>query len=117
MEEYFDIIKIVSNALSNLDVPTFEGWYDEEINKTHITFFEYLEAPEDFLDDEEVSIEHNVQVDIWTKDSLEGLELKNKVKRLLKHNGFLLEDSNDQYETDTGIYHKAMRFNYSEDLD
>ncbi|HAT4166106.1 hypothetical protein [Clostridium perfringens] len=113
----FDIIALVADSLSSLDIPVFEGWYDEEIKKTHITFFEYLEAPEDFLDDEEVSITHNIQVDIWTTNSEEGLKLKNKVKKLLKDNGFLLEDSNDQFEEDVKIYHKAMRFNYSEELD
>lgn len=43
----FDIIALVADSLSSLDIPVFEGWYDEEL-KTHITFFEYLEAPEDF---------------------------------------------------------------------
>lgn len=117
MEEYFDIVKLVFESLKSLNIPAIEGWYDKELNKTHITFFEYLEIPEGYLEDEEASISHNIQLDIWTTNSKEGLVLKNKVKKLLKQNGFYMEDSKDQFEEDTGIYHKAMRFNYIEELD
>ena len=42
--EDFDIITFVSKALESIDVPAFEGWYDEELNKTHITIHEYFDA-------------------------------------------------------------------------
>lgn len=114
MDEVFDIIDIVSSALSSLDVPVIEGWYDEDLNKTHITVHEYLSQDGDYEDDEASCIEHNIQVDIWSKNSLQACKLKKKIKILLKNNEFSFSQGQDFYETDTKIYHKAMRFTYTE---
>ena len=40
-------------------------------------------------------------------------KLKKKVKKLLKKAGFTYFTGNDQYEVETGIYHKAARFYFS----
>lgn len=116
MEEDFDIITITSNALSSVDVPVIEGWYDEELNKTHITIHEYFDPDGQYEDDEASLIEHNIQVDIWSKDSLEADKLKRKVRKLLLKNDFRKGPSEGFFETKTKIYHKAMRFTYNEFL-
>lgn len=36
--------------------------------------------------------------------------LVKRIKRLMKKNGFLFQEGNDQTETDTGIFINAMRF-------
>jgi hypothetical protein len=112
--EDFDIITLVSNTLEPLSIPVIEGWYDEELNKTHITVHEYLDQEYDFEDDEASCINHNIQVDIWSKDSLEAYKLKKEVRKLLKKSDFLVQQGQDFYETDTKIYHKAMKFTYTE---
>lgn len=112
--EDFDIIKLVADTLEPLHSLVIEGWYDDELSKTHITVHEYLDHEDVFEDDEATEIIHNIQVDIWSKDSLESYKLKKNIKKLLKNNGFLYSDGQDFYENDTKIYHKAMRFTYVE---
>ncbi|WP_242979645.1 hypothetical protein [Clostridium perfringens] len=46
-----DIIDLVSETLEPLNIMVIEGWYDNELNKTHITVHEYLESEESFQDD------------------------------------------------------------------
>lgn len=116
MDDEFDIIALVCDSLDSLDVPIIEGWYDKELNKTHITVHEYLDQEDEFEDDNPSEIEHNIQVDIWSKDGIEASKFKNKVKRLLKKNNFNYDNGQDQYEPDTKIYHKGLRFSYIEIL-
>ncbi|HAT4257297.1 TPA: hypothetical protein I9068_000590 [Clostridium perfringens] len=93
-----------------------EGWYDNELNKTHITVHEYLESEESFQDDEASELEHNIQVDIWSKDSVEAYNLKKQVRKLLKENGFKFTSGQDLFESDTKIYRKGLRFTYLEEV-
>ena len=62
----------------------------------------------DFSEDTNENEEYYIQVDIWSKEDC--FRLKKKVKKLLKKAGFTYFAGNDQYEADTGIYHKAARF-------
>ena len=114
--EDFDIIGLVSDTLSSLNTVVIEGWYDQDINKTHITVHEYLDQEDTFLDDEVEEMEHNIQIDVWSLDSIEAENLKNKIRKLLKANNFSFIQGESFYETDTKIYHKAMRFSYIEEL-
>ncbi|MPQ45202.1 hypothetical protein [Clostridium tarantellae] len=100
--------KKILEALKDLKVPVLYGWYDESLNKTHITFFTFSEIPEDYSDDEYESIENYIQVDIWSKENVEGL--KRKVKKAMKNKDFIYIDGRDQFEIDTKLYHKALRF-------
>lgn len=114
--EEFDIIVLVTQTLEPTNVPVFEGWYDEELNKTHITVHEYLDQDGDYEDDEASCIEHSIQVDIWSKDSLEAYKLKRQVRKLMIENDFIKNDGQDFYEKETKIYHKGIRFTYTEYL-
>ena len=40
--------KKILEALAPLGYPVLYGWYDESLNKTHITFFQYDEIPNDY---------------------------------------------------------------------
>ncbi len=116
MEEELDIIALVSKSLESLNVDVIEGWYDKELNNTHITVHEYLESEESFQDDEASALEHNLQIDVWSMNSLEAYTLKKKIRKLMKENNFKYESGQDFYEVDTGIYHKALRFTYLEEI-
>ena len=65
----------------------------------------------DFSEDTNENEEYYIQVDIWSKEDC--FKLKKKVKKLLKKAGFTYFTGNDQYEVETGIYHKAARFYFS----
>ena len=52
-------------------------------------------------------------MDVWSKSDY-GILVKNIKVRLLEA-GFKRIDEADFYETDTGLYHKGMRFFYLEE--
>lgn len=109
-----DIVNLICDILKPLNITVIEGWYDENINDTHVTIQEYLEQENNFEDDTESEIIHNIQLDIWSKNSLESYELKKNIKKILKQNNFTDYQGQDFYETETKIYHRAMRFTYIE---
>lgn len=112
----FNIIGLVYDALKHCNVDIIEGWYDKELKKTHITVHEYLTRDSDFCDDENLTVEHNIQVDVWGEFSNEVNDLRDFCKNSLKKAGFMFNQGEDLYETDTKIYHRAMRFTYIEEL-
>ncbi|WP_243124919.1 hypothetical protein [Clostridium cuniculi] len=112
-----DIIEIIANALkpiSDRGLIVVQGWYDENINDTHITFCELSDRSNDFSDDEEENIVHTIQVDIWSEK--DEWQLKKEVKKLMLQNDFGYIDGANSFETDTKIHHKALRFNYLEEV-
>ncbi|MGL5084260.1 MAG: hypothetical protein ACRC68_00835 [Clostridium sp.] len=112
-----DIIEFIAKALteiSNRGIYVVSGWYDEDINDTHITFCELNDRQGDVSDDEEESIIHLIQIDIWSKK--DEWKLKKEIKKLMAQSDFGYVDGEDLFETDTKIYHKAMRFDYLEEV-
>lgn len=113
-----DIIEIIARVLESISsrgVTVVQGWYDENINNTHITFCELSDRSNNSSDDEEEDILHTVQIDIWSlKDEW---QLKKEVKKLMLNNDFGYVEGQDFFETDTKIYHKSLRFNYLEEAD
>ncbi len=65
---------------------------------------EYSEGKEDFTT-------YIVQVDIFSTGDYTQLEII--VKKVMMQNGFERDMAADLYEKETGLYHKAMRFNIS----
>lgn len=108
--EEMDLTAFVAEVIGVTGVHTEEGWYDQNINDTHITFYFMSDEDTDFSEDTNESEEYYIQIDIWSKEDC--FKLKKKVKKLLKKAGFTYFAGNDQYEKETGIYHKAARFYY-----
>lgn len=108
-----DIIEAIDTTLSNtltpLNVQSFYGWYDKNINETHVTFILLSDTDNNYSDDEAENNEQLVQVDIWSKENMEDLKktTKDSMKTL---DNCRYSDGRDIYELDTGIYHKALRF-------
>lgn len=106
------INKRIIDALKPLGVPVgFQKYSGKE--GTYITFHEYLASGEEFEEDQETFTGHYIQVDLWSKEDY-GILVKNIKIRLLEA-GFKRIDEADFYETDTGLYHKGMRFFYLEE--
>jgi hypothetical protein len=94
-------------ALGGLGVPVSFQNYTGSAD-TYITFFTYLDKPEQHADDAELSTGHYVQVDVWSKTDY--TELVNCIHQKMLTAGFTKQNFYDLYEQDLGIYHKAMRF-------
>ena len=112
-----DIIAIVAKALESISlkgITVVQGWYDENINDTHITFCELSDRSNNISDDLEEDIAHTIQIDIRSKKN--EWKLKKEVKKLMLNNDFGYIDGADFFETEDKIYHKALRFSYLEEV-
>jgi hypothetical protein len=101
------INKDVLAALKDIGVPVRFQNYTGKAN-TYITFFTYLDKPEQHADDAELTTGHYVQVDVWSKGDY--TDLVNTIHQKMLDAGFTKQNFYDLYEQDLGIYHKAMRF-------
>lgn len=112
-----DIIETISKALMPITLKgicVVQGWYDENINDTHITFCLLNDRSNNISDDEEEDIVYTIQIDIWSKN--DDWKLKNEVKKLMLANDFGYVEGQDFFETETKLHHKALRFNYLEEV-
>ena len=107
-----DIINDTANALKEIDekgIPVFQGWYDDDIKKTHVTLWDLGENEQDYADDDAGSEKHSVQVTIFSE--IDEVELAHGIKTLMKACDFVFEWRNaDDSEPQDGIYMKAQRF-------
>jgi hypothetical protein len=94
-------------ALKDIGVPVSFQSYTGAAD-TYITFFTYLDKPEQHADDEELVTGHYVQVDVWSKGDY--TKLVKTVHQKMLDAGFIKQSFYDLYEDDVKIYHKAMRF-------
>lgn len=73
-----------------------------------ITFFEIDNSDVAFADDTAYAADVPVQVDVWSKGSTSAIA--GEVDETMKALGFARIGASDFYETDTLVYHKALRF-------
>lgn len=97
----------IITALSGIGVPVQFQHYSGDAS-TYITFFTYLDKPEQHADDRETITGYYVQIDIWSK--ADYTELVKQVHERMTSAGFKKQNFYDLYEEDLKIYHKVMRF-------
>lgn len=100
----------IYELLENIGYPVYMGWYREDIQETHITFFIYNAIPTDFSDNEYEQIENSIQFDVWGTDEAEVNTAEEKIRNILKDNEFIWNGSNRDFETETGLLHFSNRF-------
>lgn len=106
------INKIIIDTLKPINIPVSFQRYTGKA-KTYITFHEYFTSGEEYEDDFEFYTGHYIQVDIWSKEDY--TDIVKEVKEKLENIGFKRLNEADLYESDTEIYHKALRFFYLEE--
>ncbi|EHR9037930.1 prohead protease [Clostridium perfringens] len=74
----------------------------------------YNEKESFYVDNSNNARVYYIQVDIYTKDDYTDLE--EIIRTVLKEKGYNLGTCADLYEKETGLYHKAMRFVYTDIL-
>lgn len=101
---------IVETALSSLNVPvSFQVYHGTAT--TYVTFFCYNQMSELYAENIEIATEYYVQIDIWNKSS-DNETLAGLIKTAMTAAGFRGYTAQDLYESDTKIFHKAIRMNY-----
>ena len=94
-------------ALNGIGAPVQFQHYSGD-DDPYITFFTYLDKPEQHADDRETITGYYVQVDIWSKGDYTVL-VKTVHQRMIDV-GYRKQNFYDLYEEDLKIYHKVMRF-------
>jgi len=79
-----------------------------KVDFSYITFFEVSNSEAESADDEEYADEVEIQVDIWSKG--DTIKIAKEVQRIMRKLGFFHLSMPDQYEEDTKIFHKIIRF-------
>ncbi|WP_405382735.1 hypothetical protein [Phascolarctobacterium sp.] len=105
-----DIIALAAKALAPISkrgISVKQGWYDEKLQKTHITLWNLTDTDEGHCDDAAELTEAYLQVNIW--GTYDAVDLKKEVKKLLTNAGFDYQEGQD-VEEKPGLYNKAMRF-------
>ena len=75
----------------------------------YLTYYTWLEKPENFYDDENHSEIAYGTIDIFSKNNFKNTS--QAVKSRLKENGFIWTDNGPEtYEQDTGYYHVPVNF-------
>ncbi|MCY9204358.1 tail completion protein gp17 [Bacillus atrophaeus] len=77
-----------------------------------VVFSEIQDADADFADNKVYSFEVRYQISIFTQASTRGNEttIAAEIDRLMREIGYSRYDSQDLYETDTKVFHKARRY-------
>lgn len=101
----------ISDILKPTEVPVTKLKYNGAAT-TYITYFLYNEQGEAFAENKEIETSYFIQVDIWTKDDF--TVLYNQVISLMKAAGYFRTYAHEEYESDTQIKHKIIRFQYTE---
>lgn len=104
-----NIRKAIKDALNTLGVPVSFSVYTGT-STPYITFFLYNEQGEAWGENKELATGYSVQVDIWSKVDNPGLA--DQAKTTMTTAGFKRITAHDLYESDTKVFHKAMRFSY-----
>ena len=124
MEAYFDIVPIIYKLLRasiEEDISIESGWYNEDIQETHVTYCELDDDINNASDDEVESISHTVQIDIWGFDDLETLKIKEKIRKIINNvdeiSNVKGQNLSETLENNRTLYHKALRFDYLEVLE
>lgn len=104
----------IIEALAPLGVPVAFHTYSGQ-ETTYITFFTYLDQPEQFADDRESVLGLYVQVDLWSPG--DTTELARQAHAALRTAGFRRKSTADLYEEELQVYHKASRYLFEQPAD
>ena len=84
--EDLDLTAYIAEVIGITGKHVEEGWYNQDINDTHITFYYITDTDANHSDDKNEAEEYYIQVDIWSEEDC--FLLKRKIKKLLKKAGF-----------------------------
>ena len=112
-----DIIALAAAALEPIraeGITVQQGWYDKNINDTHVTLWNLGTTPEAHSDDGDEVIGGDVQITIFsTRDEV---ALARRIKKLMVAAGFTWTGGDqDDTQSDGGIYVKPQRFHYDKE--
>lgn len=101
---------LIISTLEPIGVPVDFMVYEGE-EPTYIVFMQYNENGVLFADDEEIKVQHSVQISIYHKTNADLVI--SEVEARMKEAGFRRNNKYDLYEEDTKTFHKVIRYFYT----
>ncbi len=80
-----------------------------------ITFFEITNVDANHADDQAYSSRMVYQVDVWSKRNPDPIAIE--VDRVMKSVGFVRTGGADLYEDDVQVYHRALRYGITKEVE
>lgn len=112
-----DIIKLAADALTPIaqeGIVVQQGWYDKNINDTHVTLWNLGTSPTGHSDDADEVIAGIIQVTIFSQK--DEVALARRIKKLMVAAGFTWTGGDqDDTQSDSGIVMKPQRFSYEKE--
>lgn len=106
-----NLSQLIKESLKDIGSPVTELKYLGN-RDTYVVFYEYLQQPSDFSEDDEELVEHYYQINIYSRDlSVIGI-LEEKIKTRMKSSGFQRDGQFDAYDQETNLAVRTVRFNY-----
>ncbi len=105
-----DIAKKVKEALTKAKGQVQYAYPQDKVEVPMLTYFEADNASLQRADDEELTALVSYHVDVWAKTPEEAHEMSRKVNEVLMEMGFIRRGTQDLYEKETNIHHRAMQF-------
>ncbi|WP_368488439.1 hypothetical protein [Clostridium sp. BJN0013] len=102
----------IENILKPIGVPVKHLFYEGRADP-YITYQFYNEYGEAFAEDKEIATTYSVQINIFTKGSFEDLYIQ--VLNLMIATGWYRTYATEDYEPDTKLNHKIIRFQQAEE--
>ncbi|OAA94085.1 MULTISPECIES: hypothetical protein [Clostridium] len=102
----------IESILKSIGAPIKHLFYTGR-EDPYITYQFYNEYGKVFAEDKEVVTAYSVQINIFTKGKLE--DLYKQVLDLMIVAGWCRTYATEDYETDTKLNHKIIRFKYTEE--
>lgn len=103
----------ITNLLGGQRVYTIKAPNANEYPR--ITFFEIINHDANYADDQAYSARILYQIDIWSKANPDPVAVE--VDRVLKAIGFARSGGADLYEDDVQVYHRALRYGITKEVD
>lgn len=112
-----DIIALAAAALEPIEadgIVVQQGWYDKNVNDTHVTLWNLGTSPEAHSDDVEEVTGGDVQVTIFS--SQDEVALARRIKKLMVAAGFTWTGGDqDDTQNDGGLFMKPQRFHFDKE--
>ena len=108
MNEEIKLILGENLTIAGTQVPVAHLRYKGK-SKKFVTWTITGEAPALSANDEDLCSICSLDIDIFSDGNY--LDIKKEIKRIMKNNDWVwVEDSEEMYEEDTGLYHKTLSF-------
>lgn len=89
---------------------TYESWYKQDIDQTHLIFQQMSETPADYSDGHYETLIHDYRFDVFSEDLNAAEQMKKEVRAALEAAGFIWQGTQYEYDSKIRYYHNSSKY-------